>query len=83
VAVSARPADRRRLAGSRALWQKLIKVVLRRDFPRRNLPDASPIPRRCSSSVVEHSLGKGEVESSILSCSTILFNDLLDLIIVK
>jgi hypothetical protein len=25
----------------------------------------------CSSSVVEHSLGKGEVESSILSCSTI------------
>ncbi len=26
--------------------------------------------RRCSSSVVEHSLGKGEVESSILSCST-------------
>ena len=27
--------------------------------------------RRCSSSVVEHSLGKGEVESSILSCSTI------------
>ncbi len=32
------------------------------------------VPRiaRCSSSVVEHSLGKGEVESSILSCSTIL-----------
>ena len=28
-------------------------------------------PRCCSSSVVEHSLGKGEVESSILSCSTI------------
>ena len=28
--------------------------------------------KRCSSSVVEHSLGKGEVESSILSCSTIL-----------
>ena len=27
-------------------------------------------PRCCSSSVVEHSLGKGEVESSILSCST-------------
>jgi hypothetical protein len=26
--------------------------------------------------VVEHSLGKGEVESSILSCSTIPFNDL-------
>ena len=31
-------------------------------------------PRCCSSSVVEHSLGKGEVESSILSCSTIFFN---------
>ena len=30
-----------------------------------------PRPRCCSSSVVEHSLGKGEVESSILSCSTI------------
>jgi hypothetical protein len=29
--------------------------------------------RCCSSSVVEHSLGKGEVESSILSCSTSLF----------
>jgi hypothetical protein len=26
--------------------------------------------RRCRSSVVEHSLGKGEVESSILSGST-------------
>ena len=29
---------------------------------------------RCCSSVVEHSLGKGEVESSILSCSTIYLN---------
>ncbi len=29
-------------------------------------------PARCGSSVVEHSLGKGEVESSILSRSTIL-----------
>ena len=28
-------------------------------------------PARCGSSVVEHSLGKGEVESSILSRSTI------------
>lgn len=27
--------------------------------------------QRCSSSVVEHTLGKGEAESSILSCSTI------------
>jgi hypothetical protein len=31
---------------------------------------------RCRSSVVEHSLGKGEVESSILSGSTRFFNDL-------
>jgi hypothetical protein len=30
------------------------------------------ITRCCSSSVVEHSLGKGEVESSILSCSTMI-----------
>ncbi len=29
------------------------------------------LPERCGSSVVEHSLGKGEVESSILSHSTI------------
>ncbi len=32
-------------------------------------------PRRCCSSVVEHSLGKGEAESSILSSSTILSLD--------
>src|SRR4051794_30268994 len=30
------------------------------------------LTRRCRSSVVEHSLGKGEVDSSILSGSTIL-----------
>src|SRR5271166_713564 len=48
----------RRLALPPRLWQK---------------PDAfgGDAPRCCSSSVVEHSLGKGEVESSILSCSTI------------
>jgi hypothetical protein len=33
--------------------------------------DRSLAARRCRSSVVEHSLGKGEVESSILSGSTI------------
>ena len=32
-----------------------------------------PLRRRCCSSVVEHSLGKGEVDSSILSSSTIQF----------
>ena len=38
-------------------------------------PDTEPAARRCRSSVVEHSLGKGEVESSILSGSTILRAD--------
>ena len=33
---------------------------------------AQNLTRRCGSSVVEHTLGKGEVESSILSHSTIL-----------
>ncbi len=35
--------------------------------------DSAKIGNGCGSSVVEHSLGKGEVESSILSRSTILF----------
>ena len=39
-------------------------------------------PARCGSSVVEHSLGKGEVESSILSRSTIL-NHCLALVILQ
>jgi hypothetical protein len=34
-------------------------------------------PRRCCSSVVEHSLGKGEVDSSILSSSTMISLDFL------
>ena len=52
------PMRTTRLAMAPRLWQK---------------PDAfgGDAPRCCSSSVVEHSLGKGEVESSILSCSTI------------
>ncbi len=33
--------------------------------------DSAKIAKGCGSSVVEHSLGKGEVESSILSRSTI------------
>ncbi len=33
---------------------------------------SDPLGKGCGSSVVEHSLGKGEVESSILSCSTSL-----------
>jgi hypothetical protein len=35
--------------------------------------------RCCRSSVVEHSLGKGEADSSILSGSTILFVDFQEL----
>jgi hypothetical protein len=35
------------------------------------IPVYSRAGRRCSSSVVEHSLGKGEVGSSILPYSTI------------
>jgi hypothetical protein len=33
-----------------------------------------PPPVRCRSSVVEHSIGNGEVDSSILSGSTIFYN---------
>jgi hypothetical protein len=47
----------RRLAMPSLLWQEAERF--------------HPRSRCCSSSVVEHSLGKGEVESSILSCSTI------------
>ena len=42
-----------------------------------------PRPRCCSSSVVEHSLGKGEVESSILSCSTINSSELSPVFFLK
>ncbi len=42
--------------------------------PYRLLWHGHPRRRRCSSSVVEHPLGKGEVESSILSCSTSKIN---------
>ena len=50
----------RRLAMPSLLWQEA-----QRFYPRLGC---------CSSSVVEHSLGKGEVESSILSCSTIILS---------
>ncbi len=36
--------------------------------------DSAKVSKSCGSSVVEHSLGKGEVESSILSRSTIIHN---------
>jgi hypothetical protein len=37
----------------------------------------------CSSSVVEHSLGKGEVESSILSCSTSYLIEIVSMLISR
>jgi hypothetical protein len=52
----------RRLAMPSLLWQEAERL--------------GPRPGCCSSSVVEHSLGKGEVESSILSCSTSYYNRL-------
>ena len=59
----------RRLAMPSLLWQEAERF--------------DPRPGCCSSSVVEHSLGKGEVESSILSCSTINSPDLLTLFSLK
>jgi hypothetical protein len=50
----------------RCLWLIASPVARERKF-RRFAPDKT---RRCRSSVVEHSLGKGEVESPILSGST-------------
>ena len=47
----------------------LIRLGSLRPFGARGLSPAWP---RCRSSVVEHSLGKGEVDSSILSGSTSL-----------
>ncbi len=43
--------------------------------------DSATIENGCGSSVVEHSLGKGEVESSILSRSTIFFSFFLSLLL--
>ena len=56
-------------------WSAIVEpcqAKVRRVFPRAT---CSPVlhrasQRRCRSSVVEHSLGKGEVDSSILSGST-------------
>jgi hypothetical protein len=45
-----------------ALWQKRRAAAG---------PLAAPDANRCRSSVVEHSIGNGEVDSSILSGSTI------------
>jgi hypothetical protein len=52
----------------------LARVLPRRGACGRSRTLSAATPKRCSSSVVEHSLGKGEVESSILSCSTIFLN---------
>ena len=73
-----RPGARVEVGGK--TWQSPLGVRRRLDPPpplwqigRRPRRSPAPAPRRCSSSVVEHTLGKGEVESSILSCSTIFF----------
>ena len=41
-----------------------------KESPRDRIHFSAPIRARCRSSVVEHSLGKGEVVSSILTGST-------------
>ena len=60
------------LALTKALWQKPACHLAR-------LSSRERLGACCRSSVVEHSLGKGEVESSILSCSTSLFKGFLAL----
>ena len=52
------------LAPGKSVWQRTPRLVGR---SRSRFPQ----PARCRSSVVEHSIGNGEVDSSILSGSTI------------
>ena len=54
----------------------LQQRALERQLGVRPLPYGIPPAARCRSSVVEHPLGKGEVDSSILSSSTSNLNDL-------
>jgi hypothetical protein len=56
-----------------ALWSRHRFSAKQMPLCERRVALDAPWPVCCSSSVVEHSLGKGEVESSILSCSTIIF----------
>ncbi len=64
-------APGRRLKAPRRLALRAEPYGIGRPFR----PGRVPAPAyRCRSSVVEHSLGKGEVESSILSGSTISYN---------
>ena len=69
-----RPAAMSLAHVSRSVAVNCVRRVARRSVS----PYKAAIKRRfrCCSSVVEHSLGKGEVESSIPSSSTILFNEL-------
>jgi hypothetical protein len=60
-------AKRPALAAASALWFSCASWFSWRHRPR----DAIGRRKRCRSSVVEHSLGKGEVVSSILTGSTI------------
>jgi hypothetical protein len=68
------PPQRRRAPAGRACGSGLLVARIRRACgpPSRPYFYASP---RCRSSVVEHSLGKGEVLSSILSGSTRISNN--------
>jgi hypothetical protein len=62
------------LAAAGVLWQKPQMV---RDAPLRSRGDILVVePVCCGSSVVEHTIGNGEVGSSILPRSTSLFNGL-------
>ena len=73
------PAARRRFRSCRICrsfppWPPGIKGrrrACKRSLDRAGMIGYSLAPQRCRSSVVEHPLGKGEVESSILSGSTI------------
>ena len=59
----------RRLAGTHRRLRRCGPYGKDRRIPGR-IPSVSHPARRCRSSVVEHSLGKGEVVSSILTGST-------------
>jgi hypothetical protein len=56
-----------------ALWSRHRFSAKQMPLCERRVALDAAWPVCCSSSVVEHSLGKGEVESSILSCSTTIF----------
>ncbi len=54
-----------------AFYVGAMKKIAQSDLPSLKPYGKQPPSKRCGSSVVEHSIGNGEVESSILSRSTI------------